>query len=156
MMSRPMRRRLDRELRQLDREGEARRRAMVRAYKPGRRLFRAEWLTIAEAVAHPTFGRGTREAIAAAYGSAHGVGPGVMAECWGCGRCWRQDWGPALVLTVTLDDGATAVGLLCEGCAGLSGPEAERLVVRGLERDFGLTDTRKVPAAALSPQVGRA
>jgi hypothetical protein len=156
MMSRPMRRRLERELRELDRQGEARRQATVRGYRPGQRLFRAEWLAIGEAVVHPIFGTGTREAIAAAFGSAHGIGPGLLSECWGCGACWRPDWGPALVLTVTLDDGAGGVGLLCEACAGLDGQEAERLVVRGLERDFGLENTRKVPVSALSMEAGRA
>jgi hypothetical protein len=35
-------------------------------------------------------------------------------------------------------------------------PKLERLVMRGLERDCGLQDTRKVPLAALSAVVGRA
>jgi hypothetical protein len=150
------RRRLAREVAALDRAGEAQREAMVRAYRPGKHLFWTNWLTVGQALADPTFGPGTKDALTAAFASAHGIGPGLLCECWSCGNRWAPDRVPALVLTITLDDEAGGIGLLCKACGTLGDAELERLVVRGLERDFGLTDPTKVSTADLSPEAGRA
>jgi hypothetical protein len=150
-MNRAERRRLARKLDALDAEATATRKAFARDHRPGRKLFLTELLTPDQALAHPVFGDGTRQALLGAYGSAHGVGPGLLAECWGCCRCWGPDWPPVAVLAVTPDAERGGVGLLCTACASLGGQEAERLVMRGLERDFGLEDAKRVSASAMAP-----
>jgi hypothetical protein len=155
-MNRHERHRLKRMLAGLDAKATATLETFVREHRHGRGLFLAELLSPDQALAHPLFGDGTKEALTAAYGSAHGVGSGLLSECWGCCKRWGPDWPPAAVLTIAIEADKGGVGLLCTTCASLDGPEAERLVMRGLERDFGLTDTRKVSASALSMEVGQA
>jgi hypothetical protein len=155
-MNRAERRRLKRKLDALDAKASATLETFVHERRHGRGLFLAELLSPDQALAHPIFGAGTKEALLGAYGSAHGIGSGLLSECWGCCKRWGPDWPPVAVLTVTTEADKGGVGLLCAACASLDGPGAERLVMRGLERDFGLTDTRKVPAAAFSPEAGRA
>jgi hypothetical protein len=145
-MNRAERRRLARLVRGLEAKAEATRRSFAEQGNPGRSLYQAERLTIEQALAHPAFGDGAREAVAGAYAAAHGIG-GLICECWGCCCRWRPDWPPAAALALTLDAEKGGLGLLCLTCAALEGPEAEQLVIRGLARDFGLEDARPVTMA---------
>ncbi len=146
-MNRHERRRLKRKLAALDAEATATREAFAREHRPGRNLFLTELLSPGQALAHPLFGIGTKEALTAAFGSAHGVGAGLLSECWGCCGRWAPDWPPVAVLTITMRADKGGVGLLCATCAGLQGEETEALILRGIARDFGLQDTRKVTLA---------
>ena len=99
-MNRHERRRLKRKLAALDAKASATLEAFVREHRPGRNLFLTELLSPDQALAHPLFGVGTKEALTAAYGSAHGVGPGLIAECFGC--CGQL--GPKLAARGRADD----------------------------------------------------
>jgi hypothetical protein len=154
-MNRAERRQLARLVRGLEAKVEAMRQAFAEQGRPGRRLYQAELFTIEEALIHPVFGIGTREAVAGAYAAAHGVG-NLISECWGCCGHWHPDWAPVAALAVTLDAEMGGLGLLCRTCAALEDPEAEALILRALERDLGFEDAQKVAAATLSPEAGRA
>jgi hypothetical protein len=143
------RRQAERKLASLDAEAIATREAFTR--ERGCKLFQAERFSLEEALAHPLFGDGTRQALLGAYGSAHGVGPGLIAECWGCCRCWDPHSPPVAVLAITMDAGMGGIGLLCTACAALEGKEAEALILRALSRDLGLENATRVPASAFAP-----
>jgi hypothetical protein len=150
-MNRHERRRLKRKLASLDVEATATREAFVREHRPGRKLFQAKLLSIAEALEHQHFGEGTRQALLGAYGSAHDVGPGLLAECFGCCRHWSPYWPPVAVLAITMEADKGGVGLLCAACATLEGEKAEALILRALARDLGLENVKRVPVSAMAP-----
>jgi hypothetical protein len=150
-MNRHERRQLERKLASLDAEGTATREAFARDHRPGRKLFQAERFSLEQALAHPLFGEGTRQALLGAYGSAHDVGPGLLAECFGCCGHWSPHWPPVAVLVITMEADKGGVGLLCATCASLDGQEAEALILRALSRDLGLENATRVPASAFAP-----
>jgi hypothetical protein len=145
-MNRAKRRRLARLVRGLEDKAEATRQAFAEQGRPGRRLYQAERLTIEQALTHPAFGSGAREAVVGAYAAAHGVGD-LICECWGCCGHWRPDWAPVAALALTLDTEKGGLGLLCATCAALEGQEAEAMILHALIRDFGLEDARPVTMA---------
>ncbi len=148
--SRAFRRHLDR----LTREADDRLALMRRqaAGMKGRRLVRADLVGMREALLDPALGGAALEALAAAYGAAHGVGTGLACECFVCTARWAPERVPvaAVVITTTKPD-AVLMAMVCERCAAVPRPRLEAEVAAAVKRDFLGDGGEVLPVSALAP-----
>jgi hypothetical protein len=152
--NRPPGRAFRRRLARLTREADARLAELHRreAGARGRRLIAAELLPMPEALADPALGGHAMEALAAAYGAAHRVGDGLMAECMTCRTPWTPDRSPAATLKiVTTKPDAMGLGLVCAACVDLGRAGFEATLGQALKRDFLGGGGELVSAAMVAP-----
>lgn len=144
-----------RSLRRLEREAEAdfaEARRAAEAVGSGRCLVSAECLGMAEALDDPGIGPSVLKAMTAAYGAAHGVGTGLLAECMTCRGLWSTDRVPAAVLRVaTTRPDTMGIGLVCRECSALDDATLKAAVGHAVRRDFLGGEGEEVTAAMIGP-----
>lgn len=119
----------------------------------GRRLVAAELLGMDATLADPVLGPHAVEALAAAYGAAHGAGAGMMSECLTCRGPWTVERVPVAAVRITIGKPhSVMLALVCGGCVDLGRTGFQAVLREALARDFfGGGPVDLVSAATVAP-----